>query len=356
MKVSRFYELLNGVKAKCVVCERKCVLPNGVMGVCGNYVNRDGVVYHRGYGRLSAVESRPIEIKPLFHYWPGSTALTYSNYGCNFYCPWCQNDHLSYRKPSGDENYVPPGELVELAIMSGDEGLSASFNEPLTNLDYVVDVTEIAVKHGLYSMMVTNMYFTEISLKKVLEAGVDGFSADVKGCPQMKKALVGVNHEVVFRNARTVLNHGAHVEIVYLVVTNTNDYEECYEWIIGKHLDYLGPEVPLHVNRYYPAHRWTEPPTPISKLMEIRDYAHNQGLKYVYVGNTWRPELESTKCPKCGKVLIHRSGYRVLEFKLDTSGGKYKCPRCGELIPIKGRYVEKIFTRGHGFRSCFKML
>lgn len=343
MKISRFYESIGDSRTRCLVCERKCVLPNGVTGVCGNYVNTSGVLYHRGYGRLSAIESRPIEIKPLYHYWPGSTALTYSNYGCNFYCPWCQNDHLSFVKPSGSEEYIPPEKLVELAVLKGDEGLSASFNEPLTNLDYVVDATEIAVKHGLYSMMVTNMYFTVKSLKTVLDAGVDGFSADIKGCPQMKRALVGVDHEVVFRNARIALDHGAHVEIVYLVVTNTNDFKECYEWIISKHLDYLGLEAPLHVNRYHPAHRWREPPTPISKLLEIREYALQQGLKYVYVGNTWNPDYESTKCPRCGKTLIYRSGYRVLDFKLDSSSGRYKCPRCGEVIPIKGRYVEKHF-------------
>jgi pyruvate formate lyase activating enzyme len=341
LKPTRLYEPLGDGSAKCLVCERACRLPSGVSGICGNYVNVGGVVYHKGYGRLSAIESRPIEIKPLFHYWPGSTALTYSNYGCNFYCPWCQNDHLSYRKPRGDEEITPPERLVELAIIYGDEGLSASFNEPITNLDYVIDVTEIAVKSGLYSMMVTNMYFTEKSLRAVIDAGVDGFSADIKGCPQMKKALVGVNHEVVFRNAKLAIDSGAHVEMVYLVITNTNDFEECYEWIIGKHLDYLGPDVPLHVNRYYPAHRWMEPPTPIEKLMEIRDYALKQGLKYVYVGNVWDPTLESTKCPRCGRILIYRSGYRVLEFKLDRSNEKYKCPRCGELIPIRGQYIEK---------------
>jgi len=341
VKVSRFYEPVTVDKARCLVCERKCVMPSGVTGACGNYVNVNGVIYHRGYGRLSAVESRPIEIKPLFHYWPGSTALTYSNYGCNFYCPWCQNDHLSFKKPTGSEECIPPEKLVEMAVISGDEGLSASFNEPITNLDYVIDVTEIATKHGLYSMMVTNMYFTTKSLKAVIEAGVDGFSADIKGCPKMSKALVGINHDVVFRNAKMALDLGAHVEIIYLVVTNTNDFEECYEWIIDNHLKHLGPDVPLHVNRYYPAHRWREPPTPIDKLKAIRDYAVKQGLKYVYVGNLWDPELESTKCPKCGKLVIYRHSYRLIKSSLELSGGRYRCKKCGEIIPIRGRIIEK---------------
>ncbi|AFK51537.1 Radical SAM domain protein [Thermogladius calderae 1633] len=298
-----------------------------------------GVLYATGYGKLSAVEVRPIEIKPLFHYWPNSLALTYSNYGCNFYCPWCQNNHLSYARPPEQGEVTPLEELVELAILSGADGLSASFNEPATQFDYVVDATLLARERGLYSMVVTNMYYTESALRKLVEAGVDGFSADVKGCPGMTRALKGVSHEVVFRNARAALDLGAHVEMVYLVVTNTNDSEDCYKWIVDKHLDLLGTDVPLHVNRYYPAHRWREPPTPLSKLMEIREYARRSGLNYVYVGNVGDPELETTRCPRCGKVLVRRSGYRVTYFNAVREEGKYKCPRCGLTIPIRGRYV-----------------
>jgi len=338
---ARFYEVLYDNSVKCLVCERGCILKSGLRGPCKNYVNINGVLYHAGYGKLSAIESRPIEIKPLYHYWPGSTALTYSNYGCNFYCPWCQNDHLSYSEPLEGSEIIPPEELVRLAILSGDEGFSASFNEPITNLDYVIDVTELAVKNNLYSMMVTNMYFTTRSLKAVIEAGVDGFSADIKGCPAMKRALVGIDHSIVYRNAKLAIDMGAHVEMVYLVVTSTNDFEECIEWIINNHLRELGPDVPLHINRYYPAHRWTEPPTPLSKLIEIRNYAIKEGLKYVYIGNVWNSELESTRCPRCGKLLIHRIGYRVLSTHLDRSNGKYTCRHCGEIIPIKGRIVLK---------------
>lgn len=337
---ARFYEIANGI-VKCSVCERRCILRDNYSGVCGNYVNRNNTVYHVGYGRLSAVESRPIEIKPLFHYWPGSTALTYSNYGCNFYCPWCQNNHLSFKKPTGSEDYISPEKLVEWAILNNDDGLSASFNEPITQVDYVIDTTILARKHGLYSMMVTNMYFTINSLKAVIEAGVDGFSADIKGCPLAKRALVEIDHSIVFRNAKLAIDLGAHVEMVYLVVTNTNDFMECYEWIIDNHLKHLGPDTPLHVNRYYPAHRWNEPPTPVKKLREIREYGVKQGLKYIYIGNVWDPELESTKCPKCNKMLIYRHNYRILEFNLDYTEGKYKCRRCSEIIPIKGKHIAK---------------
>ncbi len=227
-----------------------------------------------------------------------------------------------------------------MAKVFGDEGLCASFNEPATQFDYLVDVFTLGRKHGLYGSVVTNGYFTEKALEiLVVECGVDGWSIDIKGCPQMK-VLRGVDHEKVFRNAKKILDLGGHVEMVFLVVTNANDFDECVEWIIDKHLQYLGPEVPLHVNRYYPANRWFEPPTPIDKLFSIAEKARREGIEYVYVGNVHIPGTEDTKCPRCGKTLISRYAYRVTYFNLDKVGDTYRCPRCGHRVPIRGTYVK----------------
>lgn len=124
------------------------------------------------------------------------------------------------------------------------------------------------------------------------------------------------------------------------MVTNTNDFEECYEWIINKHLDYLGPTTPFHINRYYPAHRWHEPPTPMEKLIKIYNYALKQGLEYVYIGNIGDPEYESTKCPRCGRTLIHRKGFRIISNYLEYSSGIYRCRRCNYIIPIHGKLIK----------------
>lgn len=341
MKEARLCEPVEGGAVRCLTCEKRCLVLPGRRGGCGNYFNDGGRLVHLGYGRLSAIESRPIEIKPLFHYWPNSTALTYSTWGCNLYCPWCQNNHLSFTHPRADDPFVSPERLVEMATRRGDEGLSASFNEPTVNFDYVIDVSEIARKRGLYSMVVTNTYFTERAARSLVEAGVDGFSADIKGCPSMKRALVNVDHTRVLLNAKLLVDLGAHVEMVYLVVTNTNDFEECYEWVVYNHVKYLGASTPLHINRYYPAHRWSEPPTPLERLLRIREAAIEAGIEYVYVGNVGISDFETTRCPKCGKTLIRRSGYRVSYFGLDRCGDMYRCPRCGHQIPVRGRYVPE---------------
>mgnify|MGYP000218037409 CR=1 FL=1 len=332
------YERRNG-KVKCLVCERSCVLEPGMKGICGNRVNIDGRLFFVGYGRLSAVESRPIEIKPFFHYWPGSSALTFSNWGCNMLCPWCQNWHLSFRHPNPDSDpYYSPEEVVELALKMGDEGVCASFNEPTTQLEYLIDVFELAGKKGLYSCIVSNGYMSLRALRELADSGMTGFKVDVKGCEYSYRRFLGADVEVVFRNARKALNLGLHVEIVFLVIPNVNADKECIRWVIERHLDVLGSDIPLHINRYYPAFRFREPPTPIDLLDWAWRTARKEGVKYVYVGNVPGHPAEHTYCPGCGKTLILRSGYEILEYKLTSDN---RCPRCGEKIPIAGRRVEK---------------
>jgi pyruvate formate lyase activating enzyme len=65
-------------------------------------MNIDGKLYTLVYRDINALESRPIEIKPFFHFYPGSSALTFSTWSCNFTCPWCQNFHLSRKPLRGD--------------------------------------------------------------------------------------------------------------------------------------------------------------------------------------------------------------------------------------------------------------
>ncbi len=346
LKETPLYERV-GKRVRCGICERRCLLEPGMKGTCGNRVNVDGKLMFIGYGRLSAVESRPIEIKPYFHYWPGSSALTFSNWGCNLLCPWCQNWHLSFRHPDPDsDSYYPPEEIVELALRMGDEGLCASFNEPTTQFEYLLDVFELGSRKGLYSCIVSNGYMSLRALEMLAESGMTGFKADIKGCPDSYRRFLGADVEVVYRNARRALDLGLHVEMVFLLIPGVNSGKECIEWVIKRHLDLLGPDVPLHINRYYPAFKFSEPPTPLPLLEWAWKRAREEGINYVYIGNVPGHPAEHTYCPKCGKAVIVRSGYEVLEYLLDRDG---RCPRCNTAIPITGSYVRKRIRWRHIF-------
>ena len=76
VREASFYEKLPNHRVKCSLCERRCKIPQGSKGFCRTRVNIKGKLYTLVYGDIASMESRPIEIKPFFHYWPGSTALT----------------------------------------------------------------------------------------------------------------------------------------------------------------------------------------------------------------------------------------------------------------------------------------
>ena len=343
VRESVFYERLADGDVRCILCERRCEIPEGRIGFCRTRRNLGGRLYTLVYGDISALESRPIEIKPFFHYWPGSTALTFSTWSCNFDCVWCQNFHLSKTPPKPEEAaYYPPEKIVRFALESGDAGLCASFQEPTLLADWVVEAFSMGKRAGIkYCCFVSNGYMTLEALKVLRDAGLDGLKIDVKGDVETYRRFCGgVDVEKVWRNAREAKRMGLHVEIVNLVVTSVNDNENTLGWVIEQHLKNVGPETPLHFTRYFPAHKFHNPPTKVETLEKAYMMAKRAGVLYPYIGNVAGHQYENTYCPNCGKALIKRYGYYVLEYSVTAEN---KCPKCRTEIPITGKYLGKRF-------------
>lgn len=292
------------------------------------------------YGDVSALESRPIEIKPFFHYWPGSTAATFSTWSCNLNCVWCQNHHLSKSRPNPSKaRFMDADEIVDFATDSGDEGICVSFQEPTLMTDFAVEVFRLASPRGLYCCYVSNGYMTLEALRLLRDSGLTGLKIDVKGDAETyKRYCGGVDAEKIWRNTRVAKSMGIHVEIVNLVVTGVNDDEGCIREVIDRHLRELGPESPLHFTRYFPAYRFHNPPTRMSTLESAYEMAKKTGVLYPYLGNVRGHAYENTYCPGCGRLLIKRHGYDVIRY--DVTEAK-RCPKCGFDVPIQGHYVKK---------------
>ncbi len=324
---------------RCILCERRCELRSDQKGHCKTRINLGGKLYTLVYGDISALESRPIEIKPFFHYWPGTTATTFSTWSCNLSCPWCQNHALSRTEPDPKKaRYMEDMEVVGFAEECGDEGLCISFQEPTLLTEFAVDAFTVASSKGLYCCFVSNGYMTTEALKLLRDSGMTGLKIDVKGDEETYRKFCGdVDVEKVWRNARLAKSMGIHVEIVNLVVTNINDSEECIRGVIESHLRKLGPETPLHFTRYYPTHRFKSPATKVSTLEKAREWAAKMGCLYPYLGNVHGHPYENTVCPSCGCLLIQRYGYEIVRYKVTEE----KCPRCRLEVPITGRYKKK---------------
>jgi pyruvate formate lyase activating enzyme len=315
-------------KVRCLTCERRCLLADRQTGWCRTRQNWGGTLYTLTYGLVSSLSCNPIEKKPLYHFYPGSVALTAGSWSCNFACPWCQNGEISKQPPSGGE-FIPPQEFVARAQRRGCQGTSISFNEPTLSLEWSLEVFTQAREAGLYNTFVTNGYMTEAALELLVEAGLDGMNVDVKGDEEGVNKYCGTDVEIVWRNCRLARQHGVWVEITTLVIPGVNDSTATLGGIAERIAVELGLETPWHLGRYYPAYRFTAPPTPVATLERARKIGLHTGLRYVYLGNVPGHPGEYTFCPNCSTILVERGLLRLIRCDITHDG---RCPRCGHEV------------------------
>ncbi|HSV27781.1 MAG TPA: hypothetical protein VLH60_07800, partial [Sedimentisphaerales bacterium] len=119
------------------------------------------------------------------------------------------------------------------------------------------------------------------------------------------------------------------LEITTLIIPGQNDSEDELKRLAGWLAEKAGPDCPWHISRFYPQYQHTDSqPTPIETLESARDIGRAAGLKYIYMGNVPGAGAEDTMCYSCGKMLIRRMGYTIVDSSI--SGGK--CPACGTAV------------------------
>ncbi len=309
---------------RCLVCERKCTIKQGEKGYCGTRINDGGTLFTLNYSNISSISTNAIEKKPLFHFHPGTWALTVGFWSCNFDCPWCQNYDISKAEPRFSE-HINPADFVKIALSNSCEGTSLSFNEPTLFLEWGSEVFAIARDKELYNTIVTNGYMTEKALRLFIDAGLSAANVDIKGDEKAMRRFCQIDVEKVWRNCRIMSKKDIHLEITTLVIPTVNDNLVVLADIGKRIVDELGDVTPWHLTRYYPADRFSEPATPIQFLEDAYEIAKDSGVKFVYLGNISGHKFEDTYCPQCGKVLIRRSGHGFIDMKITET---CVCPFC----------------------------
>ncbi len=321
-----FYKKLDDKKVQCLICFRECIIPVGSRGVCFNRENRDGVLYTIVYSKPSAVQIDPIEKEPLYHFLPGSQILCIGTAGCNFKCKHCHNWHLSQQKIEDIDYYVlTPQDAVNLVKKYKTLTISFTYNDPISFYEYMYDIAKIAKQNNIRIVWHTNAAINEQPLKEMLKY-TDAITVDLKGfTEEFYKNQSSAKLQPVLNSLKIIKQHTVWLEIVNLIIPTLNDnpqdIKNMCQWI----KENLGDETPIHFTRFYPTYKTTHlPPTPVETLEKAYSIAKEVGLKYVYIGNVPGHKYNSTYCPNCGKRLIYRIHFEVLENKIKDG----KCSFC----------------------------
>ena len=327
-----------GTNIMCHTCERNCAIPPGELGFCKTRKNIEGKLYTLEYGDISSISANPIEKKPLFHFYPGSKALTIGSWSCNFTCPWCQNFEISKSTQSiGNGQYISPERFIQLMQQYNCQGTSVSLNEPTLLLEYSLDIFQLAKAEGYYNTFVSNGYMTAKALKLLAEHGLDAMNIDIKGEPGTVSKFCSADVEKVWRNAVEAKRLGIWIEITTLVIPGVNDKNDELRSIASRIKNALGSATPWHVTGYRPAYKFRDefsvPPTPVTTLEKARDIGKETGLNYVYLGNIPGHPYENTYCPNCNELLIERYGFSITRCKIISDK---RCHSCQERIPVIG--------------------
>ena len=268
----------------CQVCPHRCVLTEKTIGICGARTERDGTSYPLNYGKATALHLDPIEKKPLAHFYPGSSILSYGSYGCNMRCTFCQNFEISMqRKDSG--TYISPEDLTNEAILlkeHGNIGVAFTYNEPTVCPEFIIDTGRLIHAAGLKNVIVSNGYTSPATMEQLLEV-VDAFNFDLKAFSEAFYKKMGGSLEPVKASIEAAAKR-AHVEVTTLVIPGENDspaeMEAMCQWLAS-----ISRDIPLHLSRFFPAYKMQDkPPTPVVTLKTLEIIARKY-LNNVHLGN-----------------------------------------------------------------------
>jgi pyruvate formate lyase activating enzyme len=85
----RWWHRLDDGRIQCDLCPRDCRLHEGQRGACFVRARVGDAMVLTTYGRSSGFCVDPVEKKPLNHFLPGSSVLSFGTAGCNLACKFC---------------------------------------------------------------------------------------------------------------------------------------------------------------------------------------------------------------------------------------------------------------------------
>jgi pyruvate formate lyase activating enzyme len=228
---------------------------------------------------------------------------------------------------SGQE--ASPEQIVVAAQQAGCRSIAYTYTEPTVFFEYAYDTARLAHDAGLANIYVTDGYMTEEMLE-TFHPYLDAANVDLKAFrDKTYRKYVGARLGPVLDSMKVMKRLNIWLEVTTLVIPGINDddgeFEDAADFVASE----LGPDTPWHISRFFPAYQMTDvPSTPLETLRRAQEIGKEAGLHYVYVGNV--PGEENTTCHHCGRLLIRRLGFYVVENHIRER----RCPACE--TPVAG--------------------
>jgi len=324
----RWWHRLDDGRIQCDLCPRDCKLHDGQRGACFVRQNIDNEMILTTYGRSSGFCIDPIEKKPLNHFYPGSSVLSFGTAGCNLACKFCQNWDISKSKDMDRlMDQAAPDEIARAAEESGCKSVAFTYNDPVIFAEYALDTADACHAHGIQTVAVTAGYI-HAEPRREFYAKIDAANVDLKAfTDDFYFKLTGAHLAPVLDTLRYIKHEtSTWLEITTLLIPGKNDSDAELEAMSAWIAKELGPDVPLHFSAFHPDYKMTDiPATPAQTLSRARAIAMQAGLHYVYTGNVHDTDGGTTYCPSCRAPLIVRDWYRIDDYRLSPDG---HCPDC----------------------------
>ena len=328
----RYWHVIADGRIQCDLCPRDCKLHEGQRGACFVRAREGDRMILTTYGRSSGFCIDPIEKKPLNHFYPGSSVLSFGTAGCNLACKFCQNWDISKSRDMDRlMEQASPEAIAAAAVKQGCKSVAFTYNDPVIFAEYAMDVADACHARGVLAVAVTAGYMHACA-RRDFYAKMDAANVDLKAFTEDFYFKLTGSHLQPVLDTLIYLRHETSVwfEITTLLIHGHNDSDEeitaMCRWIAKE----LGPDVPLHFSAFHPDHKMHDvPATPAATLIRARNIALQKGLHYVYTGNVHHEEGDTTYCCNCHASLIVRDWYRIKEFRLTPDG---LCPACGTAL------------------------
>ena len=326
-----YWTKLEDGRIECRLCPRFCKMRPGQRGLC--FVRRtreDGEGMElTAYGRSTGFCVDPIEKKPLNHFLPGSSVLSFGTAGCNLACAFCQNWDISKsREVARLSSQAAPETIALAAERLGCASIAYTYNDPVIFMEYALDTAAAARAKGIKNVAVTAGFVCDEPRKRFF-AGMDAANVDLKAFTERfyeKRCAASLKP---VQDTLRYLVHETNVwtEITTLLIPGENDSDEEIEALTAWVAKELKADTPLHFTAFHPDYRMLDTaPTPLATLQRARAIAVKNGLHHVYIGNVHDSAREATLCPTCGSRCIGRDRYRITQYNLDAAGA---CRSCG---------------------------